>query len=98
MSHRKRAPFNQASFAEQVQLAAPTARTLLLSGFDTLSTGDAGETELTAAVSRVLGTDVCDCATDEGLTRLEEGLFAALALGVAVGTLLRPETFKDGSR
>jgi hypothetical protein len=54
------------------------------------------EEELTVTISDLLGVDVCDCVPDNGLDRLEEGLSAALALGIAYGLLVRPEAFGIG--
>ena len=85
--------FANLTLAEQIQAARPVAHTLLEEAIDSYARVDE---PLTFHLSRLLGDDVldrvCDREIDAWTTRFE----AMLAVGIALGLMLRPEAFEIG--
>ena len=96
--------FSSLSLDAQIAAAMPAARTLLTEGIDTYSRDDDDLNERVLAIACGVTTDG-ELASKfvEGLAEtkrvhVNELLHIARALGLAIGLLLRPETFRGGAR
>lgn len=88
--------FVQLTLAEQIDVARPFARDLLENGIDHHSS--VGE-PWTFHLSRMVDDEAIDKLCDGELAVWSTRFEAALALGIALGLMLRPEAFQtDGVR
>ncbi len=98
----KKVAFAEQSFSRQIQLARPTARSVVERGIEALlitpGSQSADDGDIIVAVSDMLGKDLCELVNGENYELLDEGLRAALALGIALGQLVRPDAFSGGGR
>lgn len=95
--------FENLPVEEQVRRAFPHARALLIGG---INIGDHGDEDIVETVAKVIGDPTVgmdadgDGLSDKALSKLSSQLGGARALGIALGLMLRPETFltKGGAR
>lgn len=87
--------FNMLPFDEQIRLAMPIAKRLIIEGLDYGKRTD-GEL-MSDLVCEIAGhpdlKDLIDRGSEELLPKVESWLEAARAIGMAIGFLVRPETF-----
>lgn len=96
MKKAKSISFQMLEFDEQMARAMPVARELLIRGFDS---GAYLEKTVIDAVAEVSGSTTLEedwkDATDEQATELWNRLEAAQALGIALGFMLRADSFME---
>lgn len=84
----------QASLGVLVRRAQPLARTIVAGGLEVIAgSADRVEGDLFARLEDLLGRDPLSHVDDDALRDVREATEAALAIGIAVGLLLRPDAF-----
>lgn len=93
-------PFQDRAIVDQVQRAMPFARAFLIEGIESDPTP--GRDLMQVVIYQLTNDKLLQCwdteFKDAELSALYEALAAARALGIALGLLMRPETFTGGAR
>lgn len=96
---RWRTASRKADMATCVRLATPLARELVTLGMcDIGRVCDPDKQALPFHIEELIGYDATAAVDDDALSAVEESQEAALALGIAIGLLLRQEAFSGGVR